>query len=151
LQDAEVFAESMEVIVETHRVAAELYFEDHSIAGACPPLHALLHIMARGQFEGKDLSHADIRGLFTREALLASEWYQARLRARQRVETAHLRRGIASLETFLARGSHGEVSQSLDLAARLAAVRETLAQVEAPGYVETLVGTLGTDPWLVGG
>ena len=150
LQDPEVFAQSMEVIIETHRVAAELYFEDGSIAGACPPLHALLHIMARGHFEGKDLGDPGIRGLFTRDSLLASDWYQARLRARQRVEAAHLRRGIKSLENFLARTSHGEVSQSLDLCARLAAVRESLAQVEAPGYVETLVGTLGADPWLVG-
>jgi hypothetical protein len=150
LQDPAVFAESMEIIVETHRVAAVQYFEDASIEGACPPLRALLHVMAHGQFEGKTLDDPGLRNLFTRESVLESEWYKQRLHARQRVEAAHLRRGITSLENFLHRSSHSEVAHTLGLAARLESVRATLAKVEAPGYAESLAGTLGTDPWVVG-
>jgi hypothetical protein len=149
-QDPDVFAESMEVIVETHRYAALQYLEDGSIEGACPPLRALLHIMVHGQYEGKTLDDPALRSLFTRESVLQSDWYRARLGARQRVEIAHLRRGIADLEAYLNRPSHVEVAHTLGLASRLESARESLEKVEAPGYLDSLVGTLGTDPWVVG-
>ncbi|MGA2053187.1 MAG: hypothetical protein ABSH19_07740, partial [Opitutales bacterium] len=150
LQDPAIFAESMEVIVETHRYAAKQYFDDGSIAGACPPLLALLHIMAHGHYEGKSLDDPALRALFTRESVLESDWYKERLRTRQRVEAAHLRRGVASLEAFLNRPSHVEVAHALGLTTRLESVRESLQKVQAPQYLESLVGTLGADPFVVG-
>jgi hypothetical protein len=73
------------------------YFEDGGVEAACPPLKALLHIMAHGEHEGKNLRHPDIRALFTREAMLASDWYQARLDAKVTVDQAALEppRGIS--------------------------------------------------------
>jgi hypothetical protein len=150
LQDPAIFAESMEVIVETHRYAAMQYLDDGSIAGACPPLRILLQIMAHGQYEGKTLDDPGIRALFTRDAVLGSDWYKQRLLARQKVETAHLKSGIASIEAFLAKPSHTEVATSLGLTDRLQSCRDALKTVEAPAYVDSLVGTLGTDPWVVG-
>jgi hypothetical protein len=149
-QDPAVFAESMEVIVETHRYAALQYLEDGSIEGACPPLRALLHVMAHGQYEGKTLDDPAFRSLFSRDSVMQSEWYKERLRTRQKVEAAHLRRGIASLETFLNKPSHVEVAHSLGLMHRLEGAREALAKVESPDYLDSLIGTLGTDPWVSG-
>ena len=70
-QDLALFADGMDNIVSTQRSVAQHYFNDGSIEMACPPLKALLHIMAHGQFEGRDLGHAKIRALFTRDNLLA--------------------------------------------------------------------------------
>ena len=56
MQDPAVFADGVANIVEAQRRVAAAYFEDGTIEDACPPLQALLHIMAHGQFEGKDAS-----------------------------------------------------------------------------------------------
>ena len=88
LQGRDIFADGMDNVVATQKRVAEMYFADGSIAQACPPLQALLHIMRDDQFEGKGLDHAEIRGLFTRASLLASPWYAARLAAKQKVDRA---------------------------------------------------------------
>jgi hypothetical protein len=87
-QDAEAFADGIRNITEAQQRVATAYIEDGSIAEACPPLQALLTIMATGSFEGKDNRHPDIRKMFTRESLLASAWYRARLETKQRRDIA---------------------------------------------------------------
>ncbi|MES1261726.1 MAG: hypothetical protein ABUS49_08320, partial [Acidobacteriota bacterium] len=82
-QDPAVFAAGVEAICEAQRGVALNYFEDGSVEAACPPVKALLHIMAYGAFEGKAVTDPAIRGLFTREALLAGDWYKERLRVKQ--------------------------------------------------------------------
>ncbi len=51
-QDAELFAAGVDAIVETQRRVALNYFEDGSVEAACPPLKALLHILAHGNYQG---------------------------------------------------------------------------------------------------
>ncbi|MEI6082817.1 MAG: hypothetical protein WCS70_00795, partial [Verrucomicrobiota bacterium] len=80
-QDLDIFVDGMENIIATQRRVAQAYFDDGSIADACPPLRALLHIMRDDQFDGRDLNHPEVRAMFTRESLLASDWYAARLTA----------------------------------------------------------------------
>ena len=75
LQGMDIFADGMDNVVATQKRVAQMYFNDGSIAQACPPLKALLHIMLYDQFEGKGLEDPEIRKLFTRENLLASTWY----------------------------------------------------------------------------
>jgi thiol-disulfide isomerase/thioredoxin len=82
-QDAAVYADGVCNIVEAIERVARAYFEDNSIEDACPPLRALLHVMAYGNWEGKDASHPEFRRLFTRESLLESDWYKERLRVKQ--------------------------------------------------------------------
>ncbi|HXI20472.1 MAG TPA: hypothetical protein VNH46_05280, partial [Gemmatimonadales bacterium] len=72
-QDLAVFADGVNNIVEAQQRVAEAYFADGTIDDACPPLKALLHIMAFGHYEGMDASHPAIRGMFTREALLLGD------------------------------------------------------------------------------
>ena len=52
-QDLAQFAAGVDAIVETQTRVALQYFEDGSVDAACPPLKALLHIMAHGSYEGR--------------------------------------------------------------------------------------------------
>jgi hypothetical protein len=102
--------------------------------------------MRDGQFEGRDLAAPELRRLFTRETLLASDWYRARLEARQRRERTAWRRHIAYLDRFLKKTSHADEAARLDIAGRLARSRQILDAVEQPGYLDQLKGTLGAEP-----
>jgi hypothetical protein len=123
-----------------------MYFDDNSIAHACPPLKALLNIMLKDEWEGKGLDHPDFRKLFTRENLLASDWYAARLAAKQNVDRRLWKRHVEYLNAFLRKPSHEDVAEQLGIAQRLTAARKMLEQVEAPDYVKSLTGTLGAEP-----
>ena len=97
-QDLAQFAAGVDAIVETQTRVALQYFEDGSVDAACPPLKALLHIMAQGSYEGMGVDAPEIRGLFTREAMLASEWYRERLAVKQERDVALWTRHVAALE-----------------------------------------------------
>ena len=83
-QDLEVFVDGVDNIVEAQQRVARQYFEDGSIEDACPPLRALLPIMADGYVrgEGRPPSRTSA-GCSRREALLASDWYRQRLVAKR--------------------------------------------------------------------
>jgi hypothetical protein len=146
LQDLDVYVDGINNIVETQKRIAQMYFDDGSIARACPPLKALLHIMRDGQWEGKGLQHPEVRNLFTREALLASDWYAARLQAKQSVDRRLWRRHVEYLEKFLKRGSHADQAVRLGLPDRLVSARKHSEKVESPDYLKGLVGTIGAEP-----
>ena len=145
LQGLETFVEGMDNIVATQKRVAEHYFADGSIAWACPPLRALLHIMRDDHYEGKTLDDPEIRTLFTRESVLASDWYRARLAAKQRVDERLWQGHVDYLEKFLRNPSYAGVAERLDLATRLEHARARLAEVQALGYVDSLVGMTGAE------
>ncbi len=146
LQDQDIFADGMDNIVATQKRVAQMYFDDGSIKQACPPLQALLHIMLHDQWEGQGLGHAEVRKLFTRENLLASPWYAARLAAKQKVDRTLWKRHVEYLNQFLRRPNYADVSENLRIAGRLTAARKTLEAVEAPEYPQQLTGTIGAEP-----
>ena len=146
LQDPAVFADGVANIVEAQRRVAAAYFEDATIEDACPPLQALIHIMAHGHFEGRDANDPAIRGMFTREALLASDWYRERLTVKQRRDVALWERHVRSLMEFLASPGHRDEARRLGIPARLEHARAELERVRSPEYVRALVGTIGADP-----
>ena len=146
LQDPAVFADGVANIVEAQRRVAEAYFADGTIEDACPPLQALLHIMAHGQYEGKDAADPGVRALFKREALLASDWYHERLTIKQQRDIALWERHTRSLTEFLASAAHRDEARRLGIAARLDQARAELERVSAPEYLRALVGTIGADP-----
>jgi hypothetical protein len=148
-QSEEDFIDGIDNIVETQKRIAGNYFLDGSIDVACPPLKALLHLMTEGTYEGKTITDPAIRDLFTRENMLASDWYQQRLAAKVIVDQNLARRKIEALEDFLNLVSHeGEVDR-LNIVGKLAEARAQLKKTTDPAYVETLIGTTGTDPALV--
>jgi phosphoenolpyruvate carboxykinase (diphosphate) len=146
MQDPAVFAEGVDVIIATQKRVASLYFEDGSIEMACPPLRALLHVMRDDQFEGKDLNHPDLRALFTRENLLSSDWYAARLAAKQSADQKLWQRHVTTLDKFLARANYAEEAQRLGIEDRLRRARLELERVKSPIYMKELRGTLGRQP-----
>lgn len=148
-QDMAVFADGMDNVVSTQKRVAQTYFDDGSVEFACPPLKALLHIMVEDKFEGKTLDHPDIRGLFSRESMLASDWYQARLTARQKVEVNLWNRHADYLEMFLAKTTHADEADRLGISERLTVVEESLKRVRAADYPKSLIGTIGTEPVLL--
>jgi phosphoenolpyruvate carboxykinase (diphosphate) len=147
MQDLGLFAAGVEAIVDSQRRVATNYFEDGSVEAACPPLKALLHIMACGSYEGMGIDDPRVRGMFTRESLLASDWYRERLQTKQSRDMALWQRHLKSLEAFRTQGEEGGIPDALDLEGRLSAARTQLARVSAPDYLEELVGTIGADPF----
>jgi hypothetical protein len=143
IQDEAAFAQGVEAIVEAQCRVARNYFADGSIEAACPPIRALLHIMAHGEWEGKGIEHPDARRMFTRESLLASSWYQERLRHKQKKDIAMWQRRVAAIEAFR---REGLPAININIAKQLSTARDQLARAGSPGYLEELRGTLGADP-----
>lgn len=143
-QDMAMFTAGVDSIVAAQTRVAQLYFEDRSVEAACPPLRALLHIMAHGSYEGRKVDDAAVRAMFTRESVLSSDWYQERLSVKQQRETALWRRHLLSLRDFQASGIP---TGSLDVDARLAAAEEGLKRVTSAEYLRELRGTIGADPF----
>jgi hypothetical protein len=120
--------------------------EDGSIEDACPPLQALLLIMATGKYSGMDAHHPDFRAMFSREHLLASDWYQERLEVKQQRDIALWQRHVDSLQQFLEDTDYRDEAERLGIGERLEASLQKLDQVKHPEYLQGLVGTLGADP-----
>jgi phosphoenolpyruvate carboxykinase (diphosphate) len=153
-QDLDSFVLGMHSIVEAQTGAARNYFEEGSVDAACPPLKALLHIMVHGDYQGLRIGDPAFRALFTRESVLASDWYQERLRTKQDRDIALWSRHLAALEAFRASETfqgpeafHASVHKSVDLEYRLDYARRQLARVSAPAYLDELFGTIGADPF----
>jgi hypothetical protein len=102
--------------------------------------------MAFGNFEGKDVSHPEVRSLFTREALLSSDWYEERLLVKQARDIELWRRHVRALSEFSAQPSHREEARRLGIAERLARAKAELERVSAAEYLIELQGTIGADP-----
>jgi phosphoenolpyruvate carboxykinase (diphosphate) len=145
LQDADSFADGILNIAEAQQRVARQYFADGSIAQACPPLQALLHIMAHGQYEGKTAHDECVRGMFTRDYLLASDWYAERLRTKQERDRALWQRHVAYISEFVSGETGVEDVERLHLRERLAAAKRELERVSGAEYLAALVGTVGAD------
>ncbi len=146
-QSLEIYVEGIENIVASQKQVAEYYFNDGSVEAACPPLKALLHIMAHGHYEGKDLWHPDIRNLFTRETVTQSAWYQTRLKTKQVRDISLFKRHIENLENFLSKERYTDTAEQLGISEKLKQARETLKHLESSSYLKSLIGTLGADPF----
>jgi phosphoenolpyruvate carboxykinase (diphosphate) len=147
LQDEALFAAGVDAIVESQRRVALNYFEDGSFEAACPPLRALLEIMAHGSYFGMGVDHPEVRGMFTRDALLASDWYAERLRTKQQRDIALWLRHTRALEQFRAAQHEIPSHDDIDFDNRAVLARTQLARVSAPEYLDELIGTIGADPF----
>ena len=149
LQDEAIFADSVDVIVTTHKVVAEHYRADGSIEWAVPPLRALLEIMIDGvSREGWNLASPEFRAQFERENILNSAWYSERLDAKAARDARQAREAIEALARFYKGENNEEVIERLGLDERLAAARAWLEEVTSQAYRDHLVGSLGLQPSL---
>ena len=149
LQDKAIFADSVDVIVTTHKVVAEHYRADGSLEWAVPPLRALLEIMIDGvSREGWNLGSPEFRAQFERENILNSAWYSERLDAKAARDARQAREAIEALARFYKGENNEEVIERLGLDERLAAARAWLEEVTSQAYRDHLVGSLGLQPSL---
>ncbi len=148
LQSQQNFVDGIENIVDTQRAAAQNYFEDESVESACPPLRALLHIMVKGNYEGKNLRSPEIRKLFSPEAMLKSDWYHARLVRQQEKDRDLWERHRDYLKAFIGSEGNRQASSHLGLSRRLTLVEKAHKETSRAVYLKSLAGTLGIDPAL---
>ncbi|MDO9495818.1 MAG: hypothetical protein Q7J48_08965, partial [Nocardioides sp.] len=147
LQDMGVFAESMATIAATHERVARAYFKDGTVDLAVPPLRALLEIMADGSSsQGWDLGSPEFRTMFTREAVLASDWYAQRLDAKQAAASARADAGLAAIEKFVTTPGNEEPTARLAMPERVEVARLEAQRLAGPEFREQLVGTAGSTP-----
>ena len=86
--------------------------------------------------------------MFTREALLGSDWYKARLLIKQEREVELWTRHVTELENFINRLGYAAEARRLRINERLECARIELERVASAAYLDELQGTLGADPIL---
>lgn len=145
-QDPAAFADGVRYIAEAHERVAKQYFQDGCVEQACPPLKALLHIMAEGSYNGLGLNDPELRAMFSRDTFLASDWYRRRLETRQQRDIALWKRHSATLEAFLADPNRAADAARLNVSSRLSLAQAELNRVSSDGYMNELDGCLGADP-----
>ncbi|MCW8922013.1 MAG: hypothetical protein OQK69_00080 [Gammaproteobacteria bacterium] len=146
-QDMEAYIDGINNISEAHQKVAKAYFEDGSINDACPPLQALLHIMAHGEYQGKTIEDASIRKMFTRDYLMQSDWYQERLRIKQARDAALWKTNRDYVEQKMDAIPEDETGEWAELQGRLEKADEMTEWVESQSYLDSLQGSLGAD-WI---
>ena len=144
-QDFAAYADGILYIAEAHQRVARNYLEDGSIDLACPPLRALLHIMAEGTYDGKDVHDPEIRQLFTLESMLQSEWYGERLKTRRQRDQQLWQRHVAYLQNFLSQPELASDAERLTLQSRLETANARLAEVSSSDYLQQIHGCIGAD------
>jgi hypothetical protein len=145
LQSMEDFIDGVLNIAKGHEKAALNYFQDGSINYAIPPIKALLHIMAYGEYEGKTIESPEIRELFRKENILSSSWYSERLKNKQRIDAELVRKKIQNLEQFISNPVNKSVIGEFNYDTRLAEARKTLEYYESDDYLAELHGTMGAE------
>ncbi len=144
-QNMEAFVDGVLNIANGHKKAALNYFQDGSIDDAIPPIKALLHIMAYGDYQGRTLESGEVRDLFKKETILASDWYATRLKNKQQIDIDLIQTKINSLDAFIACPINASVIKEFKYDERLQAAKETLKYYQSDSYLESLKGTLGAD------
>ncbi|MDG2220929.1 MAG: hypothetical protein P8L85_06100, partial [Rubripirellula sp.] len=144
-QDAESFADGILHIADAQRRVAMQYMEDGGYELACPPLQAVLSLMAFGEHEGRTAKDPELRKMFTRDALLNSDWYRRRLVTKKHRDIEHWTDMVDRLSQFVESEDEEQVKE-MDIQGRLEYAQSQLAKVKADDYEQSLVGTLGADP-----
>lgn len=148
-QGLDIFVDGVKNITEAQQRVAQQYFDDGSIQDACPPLRALLSIMAQGQFEGKDAHHPEIRALFDAPSLLKSTWYLRRLDSKKQADQRLWQRRVREIKDRLDHaGADSPASLRSMLQVKLDEATRQLRLIDDAKYLASLTGTLGVDPSL---
>lgn len=146
LQSMEDFVDGINNIVEAQQRVALNYFKDGSVNAAIPPLQVLLHVMAYGHYENKDIANPELRKLFDRDSVINSEWYKERLLRKQQIDTATTINFITYIKEYMAKPNNKEIVAELGLQKRLKLAETKLTYFKSDQYLKDLVGTIGADP-----
>ena len=147
LQDLAAYVAGIGNIVEAQQRVAQEYLNDGSVENACPPLKALIHIMATGHYQHLDVNHPDFRYMFTREYLLQSDWYRERLAIKQAREIQLWQRHAAYIDGLLQNDGVLDEIERIELEEKRSDINAQLQYLHSDGYLECLQGTIGAD-WI---
>jgi phosphoenolpyruvate carboxykinase (diphosphate) len=147
MQGMEAYVDGINNIVEAQQKVAKAYIEDGSINDACPPLQAVLRIMAEGSYEGKTIDDPAIREMFTLEYLLNSDWYKERLVIKQQRDAALWQMNRDYVEQKMDEINESVTDLWAELHDQLENAEQMLEWVNSDSYLERLHGTLGAD-WI---
>ncbi len=146
LQSMEEFVDGIKNICEAQEKVAKAYLEAGSVEGFVPPLKALMYIMAEGNYNGLTVDSKEFRDMFTKESVLSSDWYKARLVNKQNIDIKACESNIAYLTDFLSK-KHNEVeAQKLGIAQKLENLKTRLKYIKSDKFIESITGTIGADP-----
>jgi len=146
-QGMDAYVDGIKNITEAQKKVSKAYFEDDSIKDACPPLQAVLHIMAEGQYEGKTIDDPSIREMFSLEYLLQSDWYKKRLIIKQQRDAALWKMNKNYLEQKMDETNESVTELWAKLQGQMENAEQMLKWVNSDSYFERLQGTLGAD-WI---
>ena len=146
LQGMEDYVDGIANIVEAQQKVALSYFEDGSIESAIPPLKIVLHMMAYGNYEGKEMSDPELRRYFEREYVINSDWYKERLLLKQQKDIRFYKSQIDYLNRFISNPENQSLVVEMELKNRLKYVEVALEKASSAQYIDSLVGTIGADP-----
>ncbi len=144
-QDLASYVDGIDNVYEAQQRVAQLYLQDGSIDDACPPLKALLYIMANGDYEGRTVSDPSIRAMFSLDYLLQSDWYRQRLEIKQQRESKLWQQHKTYIEQQLSKTEQNDSSSRAELNQKLEAAERMLSEINDPAYLQQLQGTLGAD------
>jgi hypothetical protein len=147
VQDMEAYVDGINNIVEAQEKVARAYIDDGSVHDACPPLQAVIYIMAEGNYQGKTIDDPAIREMFTRDYLLDSDWYQQRLKIKQQRDAALWQMNRDYIEQKMDATSESDTQLWAELQGRMEKAEEMLAWANSENYMDSLQGTLGAD-WI---
>ena len=150
LQSMPEFVDGIRNIAEAQAKSAEAYFDDGSVEAAIPPLKAVLHVMAKGHFEGKSIHDPKVRALFDREAVLSSDWYLRRLEDYREREIAYVAASVERLRLYLAESAEAGSVAARRARAELARTEERMTVLSRPDYIDVIKGSIGLDPLFQG-
>lgn len=145
IQDMEAYVDGINNITEAQQNVARGYIDSSSVEDACPPLKALLYIMAEGTYEGKTIDDPSIRAMFQRDYLLQSDWYKERLINKQVRDAELWRTNHDYLQAKLDEILPGETEKRTDLEKRIAEAAMMIERVNSDEYLAGLQGTPGAD------
>lgn len=144
-QDIAAFADGVLNITEAQKNVALAYFKDGSINDACPPLQAILHIMAYGNYQGKITSDIELREMFTRDYLMNSEWYRERLSIKQERDAQFWKSNYHYIHEKLDEVETTDFEKRSNLENRLTEAESMIRETTNNKYFDQLLGTLGAD------
>ncbi|HEY0010208.1 MAG TPA: hypothetical protein VGB55_15900, partial [Tepidisphaeraceae bacterium] len=137
MQSLEQFVDGVSNIVEAQHRVAKVYLDDDSIGDLCPPLQGLIHIMVHGHWNGVKIDDPTFRAMFSREQVMASDWYKARLDRQQRNDLRMLDRHEVYLKDRAAKAAdHGALKSRIDES--LAWLSEQRQMLNSPAYRQSL-------------
>ena len=114
LQDPDQYADSLNNLVEAGKLVAQRYFDDGSIEKSLPSVTGLARGHAPWKLGRQGLLDQEFRSLFDPQKILASDWYEERLKTRLSVTRKYWSGRVDYLDEFLADMANREVRKDLE-------------------------------------